>query len=132
RRLRHHSIASVRSFCTLQHLHSLPTRRSSDLQVFHKKNTEVTVPPSSRALDKFLGCNLFSKNVLIYILDGTTIEIYCSEHEAFVPIHEIITEAISPPVPLATFKTCVIIAFNIPEYSSIPPNVIATIVIEMV
>ena len=68
----------------------------------------------------------------MYILEGTTIDMYCSEHEAFVPIHEIITDAIKPPVPFAIFKIFVMIAFSMPEYSRMPPNVIATIVIEIV
>ena len=100
--------------------------------VFQGTKTEVNVPPSSKALDKFLGCNCFSLNALIYMREGTMMDMYCSEQVKFVPMQETMTDAINDPVDLATFKTIEINAFNIPEYSKTPPNVIATNVREIV
>ena len=93
---------------------------------------DVNVPPSSNALDKFFGCNPFSLNVLAYMREGTMIDIYCSEHVKFVPMHDTITDAISDPVDFANFKITEINAASIPEYSNTPPNVIATSVNDIV
>src|SRR5699024_1606920 len=53
-------------------------------------------------------------------------EIYCSEHVTFVKKLVPSVEAINPPVLLTTFKSCCTSESSIPEYSNIPPNVIAT------
>ena len=45
------------------------------------------------------------------------IDIYCSEHVKFVPMHDTITDAISDPVDFANFKITEINAASIPEYS---------------
>src|SRR5699024_939069 len=100
--------------------------------VFQGTNTDVNVPPSSNALDKFLGCKPLSLKALAYILEGTMIDMYCSEHVKLVPIQETMTDAINEPVVLATFKITEINADNMPEYSSTPPKVIATKVNEIV
>src|SRR5699024_10808823 len=101
-------------------------------QVFHGMKTEVNVPPSSSERDKYLECRLFSIKVFKYILEGTTIEIYCSEHVAFVAKQDMIVAAIMPNVPLAIFRICCIIALSIPVYSRSPAKVMATIVSETV
>src|SRR5690625_4524545 len=101
-------------------------------QVFQGMNTEVNVPPSSSERDKFLECRLFSIKVFKYILEGTTIEIYCSEHVAFVAKQDTIVAVIIPKVPFATLRICCMIALSIPVYSRTPANVMATIVNETV
>ena len=100
--------------------------------VFHGTNTDVNVPPSSSARERFLACNFFNLNASANMRDGTMIEIYCSEQVKFVPIHDTITDAISEPVRFANFNITLINAASIPEYSSTPPKVIATSVSEMV
>ena len=66
--------------------------------------TEVSVPPSSSERDKFFECSLFSIYVLKNILEGTTIEIYCSEQVALVAKQDTIVAVIMPTVPLAILR----------------------------
>ena len=62
---------------------------------------ELNVPPSSSALERVLGCNSFSLKALIYMREGTMIDMYCSEQVIFVPIHDTMTDAINVPVDFA-------------------------------
>src|SRR5699024_10371035 len=94
--------------------------------VLQGTNTDVNHSPSSKVQDRFLGCKPLYLKALAYILEGTIIDMYCSEHVKLVPIQEIITDAINEPVVLATFKITEINADSIPEYSNTPPKVIAT------
>lgn len=52
----------------------------------------------------FLNVVLFSVYAFAYILEGTTIEIYCSEQVRFVAKQDAIVEAISPFADFANFK----------------------------
>src|SRR5699024_343450 len=88
--------------------------------------------PSSSERDKFLECRLFSIKVFKYILEGTTIEIYCSEHVAFVAQQDTLVAVIIPKVPLAIVKICCMIALTRPVSSRRPATVVATIVNETV
>src|SRR5699024_12124276 len=94
--------------------------------------TDVSVPPSSRDRERFLECRFFSIYVRRNMREGTTTEMYCSEHVAFVVKAAAIVEPTIPKVPLATLMICAMMDFSMPLYSSMPAKVIATTVIDTV
>src|SRR5699024_8987003 len=75
--------------------------------VLHGMETDVSVPPYSRERERFVECRFFAIYVRRNMREGTTIEMYCSEHVAFVVKAAIIVEVTTPKVPLATLMICV-------------------------
>src|SRR5660397_102997 len=67
--------------------------------VFQGTKAEVTVPPSSRHLERFLGASLLSSKACLYILPGSIIERYWSAAIIFMNMQLNIVTATSDPVP---------------------------------
>ena len=70
--------------------------------VFQGTKFDVSVPESSRHLERFFGASLKSSKASLYILPGRIIARYWSEQRMLTIMHDMIVTATRPPlVPLA-------------------------------
>ena len=101
-------------------------------QVFQGTRTEVTVPPSSRARDRFLDFSRIRRKASTYIRPGSRMEMYCSDVVALVRMAEAMVAVISPAALCAICRIFSTRARSMPVFSITPPKVMATMVSETV
>ena len=100
--------------------------------VFQGTKTEVTVPVSSRALDRFFAARFRRLNSNLYIRPGSTIAIYWSAAKILTPMHVKAVTNMSEPVVCAIPINPITSLFKSPSFSMIDPKVIAHITSHMV
>jgi len=100
--------------------------------VFHGTRTLVTVPESSKVLERFSGAKPRSAYAFSNILPGTTRARYWSEAVALSAKHEATVLANNPKVLCAKESNAALILDSAPIASMTPPKTIAQIINQIV